>query len=242
MVRATSLALPRVYARCLPEDGLPRVASWPLGSACQAQARRTASGAEPMAVHSWRGGPRGSRGCCAAVAPPRRGLIEERRDRLVNRQPATGGAGCRLDDVGARRGAGTPARLVQYERTGKGLHHAKDSRTRPTAREVGLMRKVRRRFMRSCAPSRARFSRQAPRPSCCWNGHYSPGRLPAASRWRDHEPSWRAPELEGGPSAPASWLASAWAASSAASACSARASAARERARSAARRAGLEEE
>ena len=64
------------------------------------------------------------------LLPPRRGLIEERRDRLVNRQPATGGAGCRLDDVGARRGAGAPARLVQYERTGKGLHHAKDSRTK----------------------------------------------------------------------------------------------------------------
>ena len=46
-VRATSLALPRVYARCLPEDALPQVASRPLGSACPAQARLTASGAEP---------------------------------------------------------------------------------------------------------------------------------------------------------------------------------------------------
>src|SRR6266511_4092749 len=47
------------------------------------------------------------------LPPPRRGLLEERRDRLVNRQPATGGAGCRLDDAAARRGADAPARLVQ---------------------------------------------------------------------------------------------------------------------------------
>jgi hypothetical protein len=48
-VRATSLALPPVYARCLPEKPLTtgRIAVT-LGSACQAQARRTASGAEPM--------------------------------------------------------------------------------------------------------------------------------------------------------------------------------------------------
>src|SRR5215218_4044618 len=130
MVRATSLALPRVYARCLPEDALPRVASWPLGSACPAQARRTASGAEPrrsagrcepgttMAVHSWPARLRAAVDIALRLPPPRRGLIEERQDRLVNRQPATGGAGCRLDDAPARRGAGAPARLVQYERTG----------------------------------------------------------------------------------------------------------------------------
>jgi hypothetical protein len=46
---SNALTLPRVYARCLPEDALPQVASRSLGSACQAQARLTASGAE-----SWR--------------------------------------------------------------------------------------------------------------------------------------------------------------------------------------------
>jgi hypothetical protein len=81
-VRATSLALPPVYARCLPEDALTtgRIAVT-LGSACQAQARRTASAAEPwrtagrckpgttMAVHSWRRGPRGSGAVALRFAP-----------------------------------------------------------------------------------------------------------------------------------------------------------------------------
>jgi hypothetical protein len=89
-VPATSLALPPVYARCLPEDALTtgRIAVT-LGSACQAQARRTASGAEPMTnrgpvrarhdhgstqLAAW---PARLRAVALRFAPPRRGLLEE---------------------------------------------------------------------------------------------------------------------------------------------------------------------
>jgi hypothetical protein len=130
-VRATSLALPRVYARCPPEDAPPpgRIAVTGIGlpgpGSAYGQRRRAHGGTQLAGWPAWLPGL-----LRCGLLPPRRGLIEKRRDRLVNRQPATGGAGCRLDDVPARRGAGAPARLVQYERTGKGLHHAKDSRTK----------------------------------------------------------------------------------------------------------------
>jgi hypothetical protein len=90
-VRATSLALPPVYARCLPEDAVTtgRIAVT-LGSACRAQARRAASGAEPVtnrgpvrARHD-HGGPQLAawparlRAVVLRFAPPRRGLLEER--------------------------------------------------------------------------------------------------------------------------------------------------------------------
>jgi hypothetical protein len=107
----------------------PKLGVWPAAPS-HGEPRGGASPARP-----WRYTAGGVAGAApgllrCGLPPPRRGLIEERRDRLVNRQPATGGAGCRLGDVPARRGAGAPARLVQYERTGKGLHHAKDSRTK----------------------------------------------------------------------------------------------------------------
>ena len=102
---SNALALPRVYARCLPEDALPRVASRSLGSACQAQARLTASRAEPwrtagrcepsgtMAVHSCRRGPRGSGlPLTSPCGLPRHVAARSRRgrDRLVNRPDLAG--------------------------------------------------------------------------------------------------------------------------------------------------------
>jgi hypothetical protein len=97
-VGATSLALAPAYARCLPEDALPQGASRSLGSACQAHARRTASGAElmancgrcepatTMAIHSWRRGRRGSGAVALRFAPGHvAALIEE-----SARSPVTG--------------------------------------------------------------------------------------------------------------------------------------------------------
>jgi ABC-type phosphate transport system ATPase subunit len=55
-------------------------------------------------------------------------LIEKRRDRLVNLQQAARVADWTTFLLAEERAR--PARLVQYERTGKGLHHAKDSRTK----------------------------------------------------------------------------------------------------------------
>jgi len=146
-VQATSLALRPVYARCLPEDALTTGGIAVTGSACQAQARRTASGAEPCEPRSGASPARPRRDTAGGVAraapgllrcglpPPRRGLLEEQRDRRVNRQPATGGAGCRLDDAPARRGAGAPTRLVQYERTARVFTTPRTPGPRPTARE-----------------------------------------------------------------------------------------------------------
>src|SRR6266545_389039 len=119
----------------VPGIGLPGLSS---AYGLRRRAMRTAVRCEPgttMAVHSWRRGPSGSGAGALRFAPPRRGLLEERRDRRVNRQPATGGAGCRLDDAPARRGAGAPARLVRYERTARVFTTPRTPGPRPTARE-----------------------------------------------------------------------------------------------------------
>ena len=124
-VRATSLALPRVYARCLPRTRCHRVASRSLGSPCPAQARRTASGAEPwrtagrcepgttMAVHSW-GVARAAPGLSpCGLAPGHVAACSRRgRDCLVNRPDLAGqrapvGAARRRPDLRAgNRGRG----------------------------------------------------------------------------------------------------------------------------------------
>src|SRR5918994_4432931 len=68
-VRATSLAPPRVYARCLLEDALPQVASRPRSERPARPRlgygqRRRAHGGTQLAA--W---PARLRGCCAAVCP-----------------------------------------------------------------------------------------------------------------------------------------------------------------------------
>ena len=162
MVRATSLALPRVYARCLPEDALPRVASWPLGSACQAQARRTASRAEPrrsagrcepgttMAVHSCRAWPMRLR--AAVDIALRFAPATSRLDRGEARspgQPATcnrrRGLPTGRRSCSPRSGRAGPAGPVRADRQGSSPRQGLQDQGRQHGRG-GLMREVRRRF------------------------------------------------------------------------------------------------
>ena len=129
-VRATSLALARVYARCLPRTRRHRVASryWDRPARPKLDVRpaalspwRTAGRCEPgttMAVHGWRRGPRGS-GLSPCGVPGHVAACSRRgRDRLVNRPDLAGqrarvGAARRRPDMraGRGRGRGRPSRL-----------------------------------------------------------------------------------------------------------------------------------
>ena len=141
-VRATSHALARVYARCLPRTRCPRShrGHWDRPARPKLDLRpaapspgRTAGRCEPgttMAVHSWWRGPRGSGAVALRLPRPRRGLLQERA--RSPGQPARPGGSART-----RRGGPTPTCSAGREPWPRTRPHPDHAPAGPTGGEYG---------------------------------------------------------------------------------------------------------